>query len=209
MTAVRLVILGRQGSGKGTQAAHLVEAYGPVHISTGDMLRAAVAAGTELGLQAKVLMDAGDLVGDDLINSIVAERLLEGDVVERGFLLDGYPRTPDQATALEGFLTDAGTPLDAAVNLDVPVDEVTARMVARGRADDTEEGIRRRLDLYESETAPLLAWFAEHDLLDVVDGLADEETVFDRLTSVIDGRLSVGDARGTRSGVPVRCAPGA
>ena len=194
MTAVRLVILGRQGSGKGTQAAHLVEAYGPVHISTGDMLRAAVAAGTELGLQAKVLMDAGDLVGDDLINSIVAERLLEGDVVERGFLLDGYPRTPDQATALEGFLTDAGTPLDAAVNLDVPVDEVTARMVARGRADDTEEGIRRRLDLYESETAPLLAWFAERELLDVVDGLGDEDAVFDRLTSAIAGRLRVGDA---------------
>jgi adenylate kinase len=209
MTAIRLVILGRQGSGKGTQAAHLVEAYGPVHISTGDMLRAAVAAGTELGLQAKALMDEGDLVGDGLINSIVAERLVESDVVERGFLLDGYPRTPDQATALEGFLTEAGTPLDVAVNLDVPVDEVTARMVTRGRADDTEEGIRRRLDLYESETAPLLAWFAEHDLLDVVDGLADEETVFDRLTSVIDGRLSVGDARGTRSGVPVRCAPGA
>ena len=209
MTAVRLVILGRQGAGKGTQAARLVEAYGTVHISTGDMLRAAVAAGTELGLQAKALMDEGDLVGDGLINSIVAERLVESDVVERGFLLDGYPRTPDQATALEGFLTEAGTPLDVAVNLDVPVDEVTARMVARGRADDTEEGIRRRLDLYESETAPLLAWFAEHDLLDVVDGLADEETVFDRLTSVIDGRLRVGNARGTRSGMPVRCAPGA
>jgi adenylate kinase len=209
MTAVRLVILGRQGAGKGTQAARLVEAYGTVHISTGDMLRAAVASGTELGLQAKALMDEGDLVGDGLINSIVAERLVVSDVVERGFLLDGYPRTPDQATALEGFLTEAGTPLDVAVNLDVPVDEVTARMVARGRADDTEEGIRRRLDLYESETAPLLAWFAEHDLLDVVDGLADEETVFDRLTSVIDGRLRVGDARGTRSGMPVRCAPGA
>ncbi len=194
MTAVRLVILGRQGSGKGTQAARLVEAYGPVHISTGDMLRAAVAAGTELGLQAKALMDAGDLVGDDLINSIVAERLVQDDVVERGFLLDGYPRTPDQATALEGFLAEAGTPLDAAVNLDVPVDEVTARMMDRGRADDTEEGIRRRLDLYESETAPLLAWFAEHDLLDVVDGLSDEETVFSRLTSVIDGRLRVGDS---------------
>ena len=194
MTAVRLVILGRQGSCKGTQSARLVEAYGPVHISTGDMLRAAVAAGTELGLQAKALMDAGDLVGDDLINSIVAERLVQDDVVERGFLLDGYPRTPDQATALEGFLAEAGTPLDAAVNLDVPVDEVTARMMDRGRADDTEEGIRRRLDLYESETAPLLAWFAEHDLLDVVDGLSDEETVFSRLTSVIDGRLRVGDS---------------
>ena len=192
MAAVRLVILGRQGSGKGTQAERLVEAYGPIHVSTGDMLRAAVAAGTELGLQAAALMDAGDLVGDDLINGIVAERLAADDVVEHGFLLDGYPRTPDQATALEGFLAEAGTPLDAAVNLDVPVDEVTARMVARGRADDTEEAIRRRLGLYESETAPLLAWFAERDLLDVVDGLADEETVFGRLASVIDDRLSVG-----------------
>ncbi len=202
MAAVRLVILGRQGSGKGTQAERLVEAYGPIHVSTGDMLRAAVAAGTELGLQAAALMDAGDLVGDDLINGIVAERLAADDVVEHGFLLDGYPRTPDQATALEGFLAEAGTPLDAAVNLDVPVDEVTARMVARGRADDTEEAIRRRLGLYESETAPLLAWFAERDLLDVVDGLADEETVFGRLASVIDDRLSVGHTTESRVGPP-------
>ena len=194
MTAVRLVILGRQGSGKGTQAERLVANYGPVHVSTGNMLRAAVAARTELGLQAKALMEVGDLVGDDLINGIVAERLTGSDVVEHGFLLDGYPRTPDQATALEGFLAEVGTPLDAAVNLDVPVDEVTARMVARGRADDTEEAIRRRLDLYESETEPLLAWFAQRGLLDVVDGLADEETVFGRLRSVIDSRLSGGDA---------------
>lgn len=194
MAAVRLVFLGRQGSGKGTQAERLVANYGPVHVSTGNMLRAAVAARTELGLQAKALMEVGDLVGDDLINGIVAERLTGGDVVEHGFLLDGYPRTPDQATALEGFLAEVGTPLDAAVNLDVPVDEVTARMVARGRADDTEEAIRRRLDLYESETEPLLAWFAQRGLLDVVDGLADEETVFGRLRSVIDSRLSVGDA---------------
>ena len=194
MTAVRLVILGRQGSGKGTQAERLVANYGAVHVSTGNMLRAAVAAGTELGLQAKALMEVGDLVGDDLINGIVAERLTGSDVVEHGFLLDGYPRTPDQATALEGFLAEVGTPLDAAVKLDVPGDEVTARMVARGRADDTEEAIRRRLDLYESETEPLLAWFAQRGLLDVVDGLADEETVFGRLRSVIDSRLSVGDA---------------
>ena len=194
MTAVHLVILGRQGSGKGTQAARLVEAYRPIHVSTGDMLRAAVAAGTELGLQARALMDAGDLVGDDLINRIVSERLAQPDVAENGFLLDGYPRTPDQAAAMEVFLAEAGTPLDAAVNLDVPVDEVTARMLARGRADDTEEAIRRRLALYESETAPLLAWFADRGLLDVVDGLGDVDVVFGRLADVIDGRMSVADA---------------
>ncbi len=192
--AVRLVILGRQGSGKGTQAIRLVDAYGPVHVSTGDMLRAAMAAGTELGRQARALVDAGELVGDDVVNGIVAERLAEADVVERGFLLDGYPRTPDQASALEGFLAEAGTPLDGAVNLDVPVDEVTARMMARGRADDTAEAIRRRLDLYESETAPLLAWFADRGLLEVVDGLGVEDDVFIRLTIAIDRRLSVGDA---------------
>ena len=194
MTAVHLVILGRQGSGKGTQAARLVEAYRPIHVSTGDMLRAAVAAGTELGLQARALMDAGDLVGDDLINGIVSERLAQPDVAENGFLLDGYPRTPDQAAAMEVFLAEAGTPLDAAVNLDVPVDEVTARMLARGRADDTEEAIRRRLALYESETAPLLVWFADRGLLDVVDGLGDVDVVFGRLADVIDGRMSVADA---------------
>ena len=194
MTAIHLVILGRQGSGKGTQAARLVEAYRPIHVSTGDMLRVAVAAGTELGLQARALIDAGDLVGDDLINGIVAERLAQPDVAENGFLLDGYPRTPDQAAAMEVFLAEAGTPLDAAVNLDVPVDEVTARMLARGRADDTEEAIRRRLALYESETAPLLAWFADRGLLDVVDGLGDVDVVFGRLADVIDGRMSVADA---------------
>ena len=194
MTAVHLVILGRQGSGKGTQAARLVEAYSPIHVSTGDMLRAAVAAGTELGLQARALMDVGDLVGDNLINGIVAERLAKPDVAENGFLLDGYPRTPDQAAAMEVFLAEAGTHLDAAVNLDVPVDEVTARMLARGRADDTEEAIRRRLALYESETAPLLAWFADRGLLEVVDGLGAVDVVFGRLADVIDGRMSVADA---------------
>ncbi len=194
MAAVHLVILGRQGSGKGTQAARLVEAYSPIHVSTGDMLRTAVAAGTGLGREAEALMDAGDLVGDDLINGIVAERLAQSDVVEHGFLLDGYPRTADQAAALEVFLSEAGKNLDGAVNLAVPVDEVTARMMARGRADDTEEAIRRRLDLYESETVPLLAWFADHGLLDVVDGMGDEDVVFGRLSAAIDARLSPLDA---------------
>ena len=160
----------------------------------GRPLRAAVADGTELGRRAGALMDAGDLVGDDLINGIVAERLARSDVAEHGFLLDGYPRTPDQATAMEGFLSEAGTTLDGAVTLDVPVDEVTARMLARGRVDDTEEAIRRRLDLYESETAPLLAWFADRGLLEVVDGMGDEDVVFGRLSTVIDARLRFSDA---------------
>ena len=193
--AVRLVILGRQGSGKGTQAVRLAEAYGSIHVSTGEMLRVAVEAGTELGLQAKALMDTGDLVGDDLINGIVAERLSEADVAEQGFLLDGYPRTPDQASALERILNLTGEALDVALSLEVPVDEVTARMLARGRADDTVEAIRRRLDLYESETAPLLAWFDERELLEKVNGQGDEEAVFARLADAVDGRLAVGDAR--------------
>jgi adenylate kinase len=95
---------------------------------------------------------------------------------------------------MEGFLSEAGTTLDGAVTLDVPVDEVTARMLARGRVDDTEEAIRRRLDLYESETAPLLAWFADRGLLEVVDGMGDEDVVFGRLSTVIDARLSLSDA---------------
>ena len=187
MAAVRLVILGRQGSGKGTQCVRLVEAYGPVHVSTGDMLRSAVAEGTELGLRASALMDAGDLVPDDVMIGIVVDRLAKPDVVEHGFLLDGFPRTPVQAEALEEILSDTGADGVRAVNIDVPVDEVMERMLARGRVDDTEEAIRRRLDLYESSTAPLLAWFEEYGLLSVVDGLGTEDEVFDRLRTAIEG----------------------
>jgi len=182
---VRLVILGRQGSGKGTQCMRLVEALGPVHISTGDMLRAAAAEGTDLGLRAKALMDAGDLVPDDVMIGIVSERLAKPDVVEHGFLLDGFPRTPAQAAALEEIL--GGTDSVRAVNIEVPADEATERMLHRGRPDDTEEAIRRRLDLYESSTVPLLAWFGEHGLLSVVDGLGTEDEVFERLRAAIEG----------------------
>lgn len=178
-----LVILGRQGSGKGTQAALLAERYGVVHVSTGDMLRAAVAAGTELGLRAKAVMDAGDLVGDDIMIGIVGERLADDDISARGVLLDGFPRTTAQADALAEIL--GGTGPDLAINLDVPIAEVTQRMLARGRDDDTEEAISRRLELYEAETAPLLAWFEERGRLTVVDGLGTEDEVFARLTDVI------------------------
>jgi len=180
---IRLVIFGRQGAGKGTQCLRLVEEFGVIHISTGDMLRGAVAAGTEMGLKAKAVMDAGDLVGDDIINGIVRERLAEDDVAEHGFVLDGYPRTAAQAEALALVLGDHG--LHAAIDLDVPVEEVTARMKARGRDDDTEEGIARRLALYEQETRPVLNWFAERDLLATVDGLGTEAEITDRLLGTV------------------------
>ena len=179
-----LVILGRQGSGKGTQAVRLAERYGVVHVSTGDMLRAAVSAGTELGLRAKAVMDAGNLVGDDIMIGIVDERLTADDIGAHGVLLDGFPRTTAQADALAEIL--GGTGPDLAINLDVPIAEVTQRMLDRGRDDDTEEAIARRLELYEAETAPLLAWFKARGSLSVVDGLGSEAEVFARLSAVID-----------------------
>ena len=179
-----LVILGRQGSGKGTQAALLAERYGVVHVSTGDMLRTAVAAGTELGIRAKAVMDAGDLVGDDIMIGIVDERLAADDIQSHGVLLDGFPRTTAQADALAEILGRTGPNL--AINLDVPIAEVTERMLARGRDDDTEEAISRRLELYEAETAPLLAWFEAKGCLTVVDGMGTEDQVFARMSEIID-----------------------
>lgn len=182
-----LVILGRQGSGKGTQALRIAERFGVVHISTGDMLRAAVAEGTEFGRKAKAIMDAGDLVPDEVINGLVDERLARDDVQSGGFLLDGYPRTVGQAEALVGFV---GEDLRLAINLDVPVEEVTSRMLARGREDDTVEAIERRLQLYEAETSPLLQWFEGRGILEVIDGLGDETDVFARLEAVIEAAVS-------------------
>ncbi|MGI9643419.1 MAG: adenylate kinase [Acidimicrobiia bacterium] len=179
-----LIILGRQGSGKGTQSALLVQKYGCVHVSTGDMLRAAVDAGTDLGREAGAIMAAGDLVPDEIMCGIVAERLAEPDVVADGVLLDGFPRTTAQADALLEMLGTGG--IDAAINIEVPVAEVTQRMLDRGREDDTQEAITRRLELYEAQTAPLLSWFEDHGLLHAIDGLGSPEEVFGRLVSVID-----------------------
>ena len=187
MKNLRIVILGRQGSGKGTQCLRLAELYGVIHISTGDMLRSAVESQSELGKKAKEIMDAGDLVSDEIINAIVSERIEKKDVSENGFVLDGYPRTASQAQALEGELLAKGVKLDLALNLEVPVEEVTQRMLDRSRADDTEEAIKRRLEIYENETTPLLKWFEDRNNLLVVDGLGPEDEVFSRLTDVIDG----------------------
>jgi adenylate kinase len=188
MGALHLVILGRQGSGKGTQSERIAEAFGCIHVSTGDMLRAAVAEGTELGRQAGDVMEAGGLVSDDIMNGIVAERLAKDDIAASGVLLDGFPRTADQADTLEHVLADLGHVLTLAINLDVPVEVVTRRMLARRREDDTPEAIERRLSLYEEQTAPLLDWFARHELLETVNGEGSEDEVFGRLVDVINSR---------------------
>ena len=137
MKPINLIIFGRQGSGKGTQSLMVTEEFGSVHISTGDMLRAAIEQATEFGLQAKTVMDRGELVSDEVISGIVAERLGQSDVMQQGFLLDGVPRTLGQAESLIAVLEGLDLSLDLVLNLEVPIDEVTSRMMSRGREDDT------------------------------------------------------------------------
>lgn len=183
---LHLVIFGRQGAGKGTQSLNIAETYGCVHVSTGDMLRAAIAAETEMGKAVKAILDSGALVDDDTMEGLVSERLAQDDIVASGVLLDGFPRTPAQAEALVTILGSRS--IDAAINLEVPIEEVTDRMLARGRDDDTPEAIAQRLDLYESQTRPLLEWFDQHGLLVVVDGLGTEDEVFARVRAALDAR---------------------
>ena len=183
---LRLIIFGRQGAGKGTQAARLAAHYGIPHISTGDMLRASAATGSEFGLAVKAVMDAGGLVSDEQMEGVVRERLAQSDA-EAGFLLDGYPRTPPQAEFLNDLLAPQG--VDLAINLEVPEDVVIERITKRRvcetcgtiyalgddsadsgvcakcggtvsqRGDDTEESVRKRLATYQSQTEPLMSWF--------------------------------------------------
>jgi len=185
---LHLVIFGRQGAGKGTQSARLVDEFGVVHVSTGDMLRAAIADQTELGLAAQAIMDSGGLVDDETMIGIVNERLGADDIMQQGVLLDGFPRTPTQADELVRILGDRS--IDAAINLEVPVEEVTKRMLERGRDDDTEEAIAKRLGLYESQTRPLLEWFDARGLLVEVDGLGAEDEVFERVNAAVQARTS-------------------
>jgi len=179
---LRLIFLGPQGSGKGTQASRLARLMGVPHISTGDMLRQAVAAGTELGKRADAIMQAGDLVPDDLVVAMVGERLAQDDA-SCGYILDGFPRNVTQAKALDAVLE---TPLDGLVQLDVPHEELMKRMLLRaeqeGRADDTEEGISRRLEIYWQETAPLSDYYRETGgTVYAVDGLGAIDEVFARV----------------------------
>ncbi len=210
----RLIVLGKQGAGKGTQCVRLSRHYVIPHISTGDMLRAAVKQQTDLGREATRYMDAGELVPDELLLSMLDRRLAQDDTRGRGFCLDGFPRNAAQAEALDGLL--APFELDVVINLEVPTKLVLGRLASRRvcvdcganystfappkvdwicdicggevvqRPDDTEAAITRRLDLYEKETAPLISWYSRSNRLVGVDGEGSPDEVTDRLIRAID-----------------------
>jgi adenylate kinase len=212
---MRIVFLGAPGSGKGTQAKHLMDEFRMVQISTGDLLRGAVAAGTELGKKAQAAMDAGDLVSDDIVLGILRDRLGEGDT-GHGFILDGFPRNLAQAEALDGVLAEVGQPLDAVVLLDVDPDVLMKRLTGRRtcsvtgkllniyfssqteldacveaggellhRADDNEETISNRLRVYREQTEPLVARYRDMRLLQTVSGEGEIDAVYQRLRQAL------------------------
>ncbi|ATQ28606.1 adenylate kinase [Rhodococcus ruber Chol-4] len=171
---MRLVLLGPPGAGKGTQAAILSEKLGVPAISTGDLFRANIGQGTPLGVEAKKYIDAGELVPAEITNNMVRARLAEPDAAD-GFLLDGFPRSVEQARELESILKDLDTKLDGVLSFDIDEDVVVERMLARGRADDTEDVIRNRLRVYREETAPLLDYYA--DVLVTVDAVGEVDEI--------------------------------
>ena len=190
-TARRLLIVGPPGAGKGTQAVRVAEELSIPAISTGDIFRANVSGQTELGVLAKSYMDKGEYVPDSVTNDMVRSRLAEADAQD-GFLLDGYPRTLDQVEALDGMLAELGTELDMVLLLVVEQEEVVGRLVARGaeqgRSDDTEETIRRRLEVYAEQTAPLIDVYEQRGLVRRVDGMASIDEVTAALREALAGR---------------------
>jgi adenylate kinase len=185
---MRLVLLGAPGSGKGTQATTLKTALGVPHVSTGDLLRAAVKAGTPLGIKAKAVMEAGQLVSDEIVLGMLEERLAEADA-KAGFILDGYPRNVAQCAALESLLARIGQPLDVAVKLEVPneliVQRIAGRAAAEGRKDDSPETVRERLRIYAEQTEPVAGYFAEQGKLVTIDGVGELDEVFKRITAAL------------------------
>ena len=185
---MRLVLLGAPGSGKGTQAARLKDHLQVPHISTGDLLRAEVAAGTPLGLEAKAIMARGDLVSDEILLGMLEDRFSREDT-KAGFILDGYPRNLAQAAALDALLVKLGTPFDAAVQLEVDNEQIIERLAGRaqaeGRADDSPESVRHRLNVYDQQTAPVIAFYRDHGQLTVVDGVGSLDDVFARIVQAI------------------------
>ncbi len=204
---MRLILLGPPGAGKGTQAQRLVEHYRIVQLSTGDMLRAAVAAGTPVGLKAKDMMARGELVPDEMVVEIVSQRIDEPDA-RNGFILDGFPRTVRQAEALDRMLADKGLSLDAVIELKVAEERLVSRiesriaqMQERGetlRPDDNPDVLRKRLVAYREQTAPLIAFYRAKGQLRSVDGMAPIEEVYQSIRQALDGAR--GD-RGTGSRV--------
>jgi adenylate kinase len=190
---MRLLLMGPPGAGKGTQATAVAERFGVPAISTGDIFRANVAQQSPLGRTAQRYMDAGEYVPDEVTNAMVAERLSDPDCAD-GFLLDGYPRTLQQVDELDAILERHGTALSAVVLIEADPDELVGRLLRRahdqGRADDTDAVIRRRLEVYASETAPLAAQYAERGLLATVDGLGRVEEVAERILSALVAKSS-------------------
>ncbi|MEJ3653924.1 adenylate kinase [Actinomycetes bacterium KLBMP 9759] len=184
---MRLVLVGPPGAGKGTQATRLAERLEVPHISTGDLFRANLAEGAEtaIGLEAKRYMDAGNLVPDEVTVAMVRERLTHEDAI-KGFILDGFPRTLSQAASLEQLLDERGEVLDAVVEFQVPEDVLVARLLGRGRNDDTEEVIRRRQEVYRDETAPLLEHY--RDQLVSIDAVGTVEEITDRVADALRTR---------------------
>ena len=189
--SARFLIVGPQGSGKGTQGVHVAEAFGVPQVATGDIFRENVKGGTELGTQVQEIIEAGHLVPDELTSELVRDRLAQPDAA-RGFVLDGYPRNRGQVDHLDAFLADRGESLDAVIELEVPREESIARLrqraVDQGRTDDTEEVIANRLAIYERETAPILDVYREHGLVLAVDGVGSLDEVTDRIFAALAER---------------------
>ena len=188
----RLLIIGAPGAGKGTQAARIAERYQVPAISTGDIFRANITAGTQLGQRVQSLIEKGQLVPDELTNEIVSDRLQRDDAAQ-GFLLDGYPRTVAQVHALDAVLEAEARQIDAVVLLEADTDAVVARLLKRaeieGRVDDTESVIRHRQQVYAEQTAPLIELFEARGILVAVDGLGEVDEVADRIAAALDAKL--------------------